>query len=130
MSDDDHIIKEIRRIYARGNMLIPHFKHCTVNVKITLLKTYCSTLYCYPWWLNFVKIQLVKYLLPLTKCVMPLWMFLVILALLGYFWFVNFPHLRRKLVFSFMTRIKESSHVLISNPYHLFNDQCYAEVLE
>ena len=36
MSDDDHIAKEIRNIYARGNMLIRNFKHCTTGVKIIL----------------------------------------------------------------------------------------------
>ena len=39
MFGDDNIIKEIRNIYARGNMLIRNFKHGTVNVKITLSKT-------------------------------------------------------------------------------------------
>ena len=50
MSDDDHIRKEIRNIYARGNMLIRSFKHCTTGVKIspTLFKTNCSSLYLLP----------------------------------------------------------------------------------
>ena len=55
MSDDDHIINGMRNIYARGNMLIGNFKHCTVNVKITLLKTYCLSLYCCLTWIKFCK---------------------------------------------------------------------------
>ena len=39
MSDDEHISKKTRNIYARGNMLIRNFKHCTTVVKITLFKT-------------------------------------------------------------------------------------------
>ena len=64
MSDGDHIIKEIRNIYTKENMLIRNF---IVNVKITLFKTYCSTLYCCPLWIKFVKLQLVKYMLPLIN---------------------------------------------------------------
>ena len=60
MSDDDHRSKEIRNIYARGNMLIRNFKHCTTGVKITLFETYCSSSYCCPMWTKYlvVKVQL------------------------------------------------------------------------
>ena len=34
MSDDDHISTKIRNIYARGNMLIRNFKHCSTAEKI------------------------------------------------------------------------------------------------
>jgi len=44
--DDDHIKKETRSTFARGNMLIRNFKHCTDDVKVRLYKTYCSTVYC------------------------------------------------------------------------------------
>ena len=53
----------------------------------------------------------------------PSWLFLICDVL-------NFPPLRRKLVLSFMKRIKKSSNVLISNSYNFLNDQRYAEVLE
>ena len=36
-------------------MLIRNCKHCMVNVKITLFKTYCSNLYCCPMWITFCK---------------------------------------------------------------------------
>ena len=61
MSDVDHIIKEIRNIYARGNMPIHNFKHCTMNVKITIFKTYIVQVNVVArCGLNFVKVQLVK----------------------------------------------------------------------
>ena len=34
--DDDHIKKEIRSTFARGNMLIRNFRHCSADVKVTL----------------------------------------------------------------------------------------------
>ena len=60
MSDDGHISIEIRNIYARGHMLICNFKHCTTAVKVTLFRTYCSSLYCCPMWTRFRKSTISK----------------------------------------------------------------------
>ena len=121
MSDDDHISKEIRNIYARWNMLISNFKHCTTGVKITLSKTYCSSLYCFQMWTKFRKSAIGKVNVPFNKVFKvfmnvpssfsPSWLFLICDVL-------NFPPLRRKLVLSFMKRIKKSSNVLISNSFN------------
>ena len=109
MSDDDHVSKEIRNIYARGNMLIGNFKHCTTGVKITLLKTYCSSLYCCPMWTKChkstngkvnVAFNKVKVFMNVPSFFSPSWLFLICDVL-------NFPPLRRKLVLSFMKRIKK-----------------------
>ena len=61
---NDHIIKEIRNICARGNTLIRNFKHCRVHVKIILLKTYCSNFICFSMWIQFCK----KYYYKSTYC--------------------------------------------------------------
>ena len=118
MSDDDHISKEIRNIYARGNMLIRNFKQCTTSVKITLFKTYCSSLYCCPMWIKYCKStigkanvafnKVFKVFMNVPSSFSPSWLFLICDVL-------NFPPLRRKLIWSFMKRIKKSSNVLISN---------------
>ena len=55
VSDDEHIVKEMRNLFARGNMLIRNFTHCTGEVKIALFKTFCSNIYCCPLWYNFKK---------------------------------------------------------------------------
>ena len=121
MSDDDHISKEIRNIYARGNMLVRNFKHCMTGVKITLFKTYCSSLYCCPMWTKYRKStigkvnvafnKVFKIFMNVPSSFSPSWLFLICDVL-------NFPTLRRKLVLSFMKRIKKSSNVLISNSYN------------
>ena len=121
MSDDDHISKEIRNIYARGNMLVRNFKHCTTGVKITLFKTYCSSLYCCLMWTKYRKStigkvnvafnKVFKIFMNVSSSFNPSWLFLICDVL-------NFPPLRRKLVLSFMKRIKKSSNVLISNSYN------------
>ena len=124
--DDDHISKEIRNIYARGNMLIRNFKLCTTGVKITLFKTYCSSLYCCPMLTKYCKCTIGKVNVAFNKVFKvfvnvpssfsPSWLFLICDVL-------NFPPLRRKLLLSFMKRIKKSSNVLISNSYNFLKVQ-------
>ena len=124
MSDDDHTIKEIRNIYARGNMLLRKFKLCTMNVKITLSKIYCSNLFCCPMWTKCRKSTIGKINVAFNK------VFEVFMNIPCYFslsWLLlichvrNFPPLRRKLLFSFMKRIFfKSSNMFISNSYNFY----------
>ena len=37
---------EIGNTYARGNTIIRHFKHCSVDVKVKLYNSYCCSIYC------------------------------------------------------------------------------------
>ena len=48
--ESDIITKETRALYARGNMLLSKFRHCTQDVKRNLFTTYCSSLYCCSIW--------------------------------------------------------------------------------
>ena len=45
LCDDDDLYRQMKCIYARGNILIRNFKQCSPNVKAMLFKTYCSSLY-------------------------------------------------------------------------------------
>ena len=92
-----------------------------IPVKITLFKTYCSRFYYCPMWIKYRKSTIDKVNVAFNKVFMvfmnvpssfsPFWLFLICDVL-------NFPPLRRKLVLSFMKRIKKSSNVLISNSYN------------
>jgi len=44
--DNDHIVHEMRNMYARGSMLIRNFIHCSTDVKVKLYQSYCSNVYC------------------------------------------------------------------------------------
>ena len=115
------ITTDMFETYARENMLIPNFKHCMTGVKITLFKTYCSSLYCCPMWTKYRKStigkanvafnKVFKVFMNVPSSFSPSWLFLICDVL-------NFPPLRRKLVLSIMKRIKKSSNVLISNSYN------------
>ena len=41
LSDSSDIIREIKCMFTRTNILLRRFKHCSVRVKIILFKTYC-----------------------------------------------------------------------------------------
>ena len=56
MYDDVTLTKKLETNMQGGNMLIHNFKHCTVNVKITLLKTS----YCCPIGIEFGKSTISK----------------------------------------------------------------------
>ena len=51
--DDIAICKEMRSLYARGNMLIRKFRECSEPVKVLLFKSYCTPLYCSSQWSSY-----------------------------------------------------------------------------
>ena len=53
LTDDNHIVKETRNNYICGNMSIRKFRHCSIDVKIKLCKTYCSNVCCCPAWCDY-----------------------------------------------------------------------------
>ena len=83
------------------------------------LYSYC-VFYCCPMWTKYRKStigkvnvafnKVFKIFMNVPSSFSPSWLFLICDVL-------NFPPLRRKLVLSFMKRIKKSSNVLISNSY-------------
>ena len=51
LSDDDDMAGQYRQIYAQGNALLRKLFMCTESVKITLFRSFCSSLYtCELWW--------------------------------------------------------------------------------
>ena len=53
LSDNKDIERQMKAIYARGNMLSKKFGMCNDDVKCKLFKAYCSTLYCSSVWSSF-----------------------------------------------------------------------------
>ena len=52
-SDDEDINRQLRSIYAHGNVLIRNFKKCSDDIKCSLFKTYCTSFYCSSLWAKF-----------------------------------------------------------------------------
>ena len=52
-SDNDHIVKVMRNMYTRANMLLRNFSHCIEEINIAFLKSFFSNIYCCQLWYNF-----------------------------------------------------------------------------
>ena len=60
ITDDAHIIKEMRNLNAGGNMLMCNFVHYTENVKITRFTMHA---YCCSMWVKCLKTRIRKCML-------------------------------------------------------------------
>ena len=55
LTDHNDMIRHKKYLYAKGNLLIRHFKCCSENVKDRLFKAYCSNIYGGHLWTNYAK---------------------------------------------------------------------------
>lgn len=55
LNDDDDLERQRRSIACRSNMLARRFRHCSKQVKITLFKSYCQSLYTSHLWYKYTK---------------------------------------------------------------------------
>ena len=53
LHDDKDILRQCRQLYARGNILLRTFYMCSTEVKLTLLRTFCSPMYTAQLWWNY-----------------------------------------------------------------------------
>ena len=47
--------RQTRTFYARANLLLRNFRHCTDKVKCYLFQSYCTSMYCSQLWFNSTK---------------------------------------------------------------------------
>ena len=115
-TDDKDLLRQLRGIYARGNMLVKRFGSCTDEVKIQLFKSYCSNLYAAHLWCNYKKRSHEKIRVAFNN---------VVRSLMGIkrgdsisLFFVNnnfdsFAMILRKCIFNFRNRVLESKNLTI-----------------
>ena len=53
MSDDLSLEKQCKSLYARGNLILRHFRKCSDDVRILLFNSYCTAFYGSSLWYNF-----------------------------------------------------------------------------
>ena len=53
LRDDKDILRQCRQLCARGNILLRKFYMCSTEVKLTLLRTFCSPMYTAQLWWNY-----------------------------------------------------------------------------
>ncbi len=60
LSDDDDINRQRRTLFVQGNIILRKFSMCSLGVKLTLFRTYCSPMYTVQLWWNYTKSTITK----------------------------------------------------------------------
>ena len=115
MKDDCDIKRQIRSIYARGNVLIKRFKFSSNEIKCKLFKAYCASFYCISQWRNFTssvfrKIKsaynrVFKNFLNIDRNEVRL--------LMSQYNVKSFNEIERQLIYGFRQLIQKSNNILI-----------------
>ena len=69
MHDDCDIMREVRSMYARTNMLVQRFKKCSLNAKLASFKAYFMCFYGISLWWSFNASTMLKFKYCSNKCV-------------------------------------------------------------
>ena len=124
-SDDLDILRQRRKIFAQGNSIMRKFYMCSLDVKLTLFRSYCSSFYTSQLWINYTKKTMhklytayhnvLKMFIGLSKCehTRP------ICANLN----VQYcPALIRNFIYKFMCRLLASENIYVKA---LCNTSCF-----
>ena len=58
--DDCGMLRKLRTLYAKSYKIISIFSHCTIDVKLLLIKSYCTSFYCGYMWTDYTKTTYIK----------------------------------------------------------------------
>ena len=61
VQDDDDMLRQMRTLYIRSNKLLRTFYHCSIDVKLELFRSFCTSFYCCYLWTCSTS-ELVKYI--------------------------------------------------------------------
>ena len=53
--DDDDMLRQMRPLYIRSNKLLRTFYHCSIDVKLELFRSFCTSFYCCYLWTAYKK---------------------------------------------------------------------------
>ena len=112
--------RQTRTFYARANLVIRNFRHCTCSdkVKCYLFQSYCTSMYCSQLWFNSTKDSLSKLrtsyntVLRRLLCISLPYSASQMFVSRG---ILTFDELRRKSVYNFAQRIERSTNAIISS---------------
>ena len=122
LSDDRDILRQRRKLYAQANTLIRKFNFCSVPVKISLFKAYCTPLYTAHLWRHYKKGSLQKMTVAYNDCMRLLLGAPRCCSASQMFVEINVPTcpaVLRNLMYRFMCRLTDSVNIIIetlSNP--------------
>ena len=125
LSDKEDIERQRKKLYAQGNSLIRKFHMCTLETKLVLFNTYCSSMYTAQLWSNYTQTSInklytayhniLKSFIGVSKreYTSPICVNLNV---------KNCPAVIRNLVYRFMNRLHTSHNVIIKA---ICNSSCF-----
>ena len=116
MKDDLDIMRQCRQLYAQGNALARRFHMCSDNVKVTLFRSYCSSLYTSQLWWKYRVNSIGKLYVAYNNAFRMLFRLPRHCSASGMFAVNNVmscPALVRKLVFGFYKRVNASQNCIV-----------------
>ena len=110
------MLKQLRSLYAKSNKVIPTFNHCTVAVKLLLIKSYCTPFYCGYLWSDYKAKTFSKLRVAFNNVYrrvlgLPKWSSASEMYVTDNI--ENFEALLRKVIYGFIQRLEDSSNVII-----------------
>ena len=115
-TDDLDIERQRKKIYAIGNSLLRKFHMCSVDVKMTLFRSYCTPLYTAQLWTNHTNISLANFYIAyhnVMKLMIGLSKSEHNRPLCVRYGIPHGPALLRKLIYKFMCRLNESQNLIL-----------------
>ena len=124
LSDDKDMYRQCRRLYAQANTLCRKFMSCSVPVKLTLFRTFCTPLYTAQLWCRYRQSSLRRLTVAYNDSMRLL--LRIPRSCSASHMFVNTgistcPAVLRNLMYRFICRLDISKNVIISalcNPKH------------
>ena len=126
LSDDQDILRQCKHIYVQGNTLIIKFHMCSHEVKLTLFRTFCASMYTSNLWYNYRQCIMNKLVVAYNNCLR------ILLNIPRYQNGINYSASKmfvtneiancsaviKKLIYSLKTRIDKSLNSIIINIVH------------
>ena len=69
VQDDDDMLRQMRTLYIRSNKLLRTFYHCSIDVKLELFRSFCTSFYCCYLWTAYKNQTLISYVCTLTMLI-------------------------------------------------------------
>ena len=116
MKDDMDILRQCRQLYAQGNVLARRFHMCSDDVKLTLFRSYCSSLYTAQTWWKYTVLSFRKLCVAYNNVFRMLFKLPRDCSASEMFVMSNVPScpaLLRKLVFGFYMRVQDSLNTIV-----------------
>ena len=129
--DDDAIKQQTKSFYVRANTILRKFSYCSAHVRMCLFRSFCTNMYCSSIWSSYTKKKMNSLRVAYNNAFRITMGYTRDCSASAMFVCNNIPTfeaLRRKSMYNFYERVKNSANVLIITVFNsdaLFYSQNY-----